>query len=303
MASTSPDDDKSAEPQKIPEWLAHNPLTIHSVMDYFSYSKFWDNQSINAQHKMQTQYTGAATNSGQLPTNLDNFTGPEFSLWYTEPPNVENPALYVIKKTHTALTGANIIAVYYVVNVPPDMGNIWQAPDLFTVVSNRLLTSLHHLQTAFHTSTSQSLFTPTHPNYTWQSDSAHLKQKLAYKASLQNQQNDDDSDDDVKQPADEDPRARAGLTLLVDRVFAGDEEREGWMRIVDRTEDDGDEGLGDGVRGKSGRSGTPLVGGVKEEMEDEVDVDGRGRKKRRVESGEKVAAEVEIKREKGKGRV
>lgn len=83
--------------------------------------------------------------------------GVEFILLH-----VQDPILYVIRKQHRhSPTEATPLADYYII-----AGTVYQAPDLASVFNSRLLSAVHHLQSAFEESSGYSRY---HPNkgYTW----------------------------------------------------------------------------------------------------------------------------------------
>lgn len=86
-----------------------------------------------------------------------NMVGVEYVLLH-----VKEPILYVIRKQHrhspkdtTPLTDYYIIA-----------GRVYQAPDLASVFNSRLLSTVHHLQSAFEEASSYAKF-QTSKGYSW----------------------------------------------------------------------------------------------------------------------------------------
>ncbi|KAH9922017.1 MED6-domain-containing protein, partial [Epithele typhae] len=120
------------------EWIqAHGPLTAESAFEYFTNSQFYDKQSNNQVLRMQTMHTG------QLLENeaeeLRRFTGIEFALTHAEP-----PSLFIIhKRERLSPDEVRPLAVYFILN-----NRIYQAPDVYSLVSIRLLASLHALQSS-----------------------------------------------------------------------------------------------------------------------------------------------------------
>nr|GAT49699.1 MED6-domain-containing protein [Mycena chlorophos] len=120
------------------EWLqAYGPLTAENVFDYFSTSMFYDKQSNNQVLRMQTMHTGAEL--ANEAEELKRFTGVEFAVVHAEP-----PSFFVIhKRDRLSPEEVRPLAAYFVMN-----NRIYQSPDVYTVLSNRLLTSLTSLQTS-----------------------------------------------------------------------------------------------------------------------------------------------------------
>ncbi|KAI0757299.1 MED6-domain-containing protein [Daedaleopsis nitida] len=118
------------------EWIqAHGPLTADNAFDYFTTSMFYDKQSNNQVLRMQTMHTGQPlVNEAE---ELKRFTGIEFALVHAEP-----PSLFIIhKRERLSPDEVRPLAVYFILN-----NRIYQSPDVYTLVSNRLLTSLQSLQ-------------------------------------------------------------------------------------------------------------------------------------------------------------
>lgn len=123
------------------EWIqAHGPLTAENVLDYFATSMFYDKQSNNQVLRMQTVHTGVALKNEA--DELKRFTGIEFALVTAQP-----PTLFVIHKQHRYSPDAvQPLVAYFILH-----NRIYQAPDVYSVVSNRMLASLHSLQASLET--------------------------------------------------------------------------------------------------------------------------------------------------------
>lgn len=120
------------------EWIqANGPLTTENVFDYFATSMFYDKQSNNQVLRMQTMHTGQPIlNEAE---ELRRFTGVEFALVQSQP-----PSMFIIqKRERMSPDEVRPLAAYFIMN-----NRIYQSPDLYTVLSNRLLTSLSSLQTS-----------------------------------------------------------------------------------------------------------------------------------------------------------
>ncbi|RDB28409.1 Mediator of RNA polymerase II transcription subunit 6 [Hypsizygus marmoreus] len=120
------------------EWIqANGPLTTENVFDYFATSMFYDKQSNNQVLRMQTIHTGMPIlNEAE---ELKRFTGVEFALVHAQP-----PSMFIIqKRERLSPEEVRPLAAYFIMN-----NRIYQSPDVYTVLSNRLLTSLHSLQSS-----------------------------------------------------------------------------------------------------------------------------------------------------------
>ncbi|GAA96692.1 hypothetical protein E5Q_03363 [Mixia osmundae IAM 14324] len=122
-------DNQTTQQWRFPEFLVQlGSLTAAGAMDYFALSPFWDNRSNNQTLRMQTMYSGVPlVNEAE---QLKQFIGIEFAIVHAQP-----PGLFVIhKRKRTSQHEAQPIAAYYVLH-----GNVYQAPDLYAVLSSRLL--------------------------------------------------------------------------------------------------------------------------------------------------------------------
>ncbi|KAH9081942.1 MED6 mediator sub complex component-domain-containing protein [Lactarius deliciosus] len=120
------------------EWiLANGPLTPENVFDYFASSMFYDKQSNNQVLRMQTMHTGMPISNEA--EELRRFTGVEFAVVHAEP-----PSLFIIhKRERISPEDTRPLQAYFIVN-----NRIYQSPDMYTVLSNRLLTSLYSLKSS-----------------------------------------------------------------------------------------------------------------------------------------------------------
>ncbi|THH09885.1 hypothetical protein EW145_g1721 [Phellinidium pouzarii] len=116
---------------------ANGPLSTENVFDYFATSMFYDKQSNNQVLRMQTMHSGQPIlNEAE---ELKRFTGIEFALVHAQP-----PSLFIIhKRERFSPEEVRPLAAYFIMN-----SRIYQCPDLYTVLSNRLLTSLNSLQSS-----------------------------------------------------------------------------------------------------------------------------------------------------------
>ncbi|KAJ6627285.1 MED6 mediator sub complex component-domain-containing protein [Mycena sp. CBHHK59/15] len=120
------------------EWIqANGPLTTKNVFEYFTTSMFYDKQSNNQVLRMQTMHTGTAiVNEAE---ELRRFTGVEFAVVHAQP-----PSMFIIhKRERLSPDDVRPLAAYFIMN-----NRIYQSPDVYTVLSNRLLTSLCSLQSS-----------------------------------------------------------------------------------------------------------------------------------------------------------
>ncbi|KAI0067768.1 MED6-domain-containing protein [Artomyces pyxidatus] len=120
------------------EWIqANGPLTAENVFDYFASSMFYDKQSNNQVLRMQTMHTGMPI--ANEAEELKRFTGVEFTVVHAEP-----PSLFIIhKRERISPDETRPLAAYFIMN-----NRIYQSPDMYNVLSNRLLTSLYSLQSS-----------------------------------------------------------------------------------------------------------------------------------------------------------
>ncbi|XP_063977777.1 mediator of RNA polymerase II transcription subunit 6 [Diachasmimorpha longicaudata] len=124
-------------------------LNPSNIMDYFSErsNPFYDSSCNNALIKMQRLN----------PEQLQNMTGVEYILLH-----VQEPILYVIRKQNRySPSQATPLADYYII-----AGVVYQAPDLASVVNSRLLSTIHHLQSAFEEASGCSRYHPS-KGYSW----------------------------------------------------------------------------------------------------------------------------------------
>ncbi|KAG0318706.1 Mediator of RNA polymerase II transcription subunit 6 [Dissophora globulifera] len=143
------------------EWRFHEwimgvgGLNPDNVLDYFAQSPFWDPECNNAVLRMQTQFN----NLGEMKQRLSEMTGVEFALVHER-----YPTLFVIQKQRRrSPQEVKPMAIYYVLQ-----GSIYQCPDLQTLLSNRILGSLHHVESAFNEARVMTEFHPS-TGYHWKS--------------------------------------------------------------------------------------------------------------------------------------
>lgn len=76
----------------------------------------------------------------------------------------DEPSFFVITKLQRTYKKLELCCIYYIVQ-----GVIYQAPNLSILVSNRLLSAVHHLQRALSISQENSKFN-TFKGYSWKDD-------------------------------------------------------------------------------------------------------------------------------------
>ncbi|TPX56425.1 hypothetical protein SpCBS45565_g08419 [Spizellomyces sp. 'palustris'] len=161
---TMEDQDLTQISWRDPAFLQHFGLGEHNVMDYFAMSEFYDKSSINEQLRMQARFNELQTS--QLDKRSAYFmTGIDYELLYAIV-NVQ-PSLFVITKgMRRSPNHVDLLAAYYILD-----GTVYQTPDLHTLVSNRILTSLHHVQKLFDGALADSRYHPALGHY-WKEDEA-----------------------------------------------------------------------------------------------------------------------------------
>jgi mediator of RNA polymerase II transcription subunit 6 len=98
---------------------------------------FYDKQSNNQVLRMQTMHTGMPISNEA--EELRRFTGVEFAVVHAEP-----PSLFIIhKRERMSPEDTRPLHAYFIIN-----NRIYQSPDMYTVLSNRLLTSLYSLKSS-----------------------------------------------------------------------------------------------------------------------------------------------------------
>ncbi|GAA5830080.1 hypothetical protein JCM5353_000701 [Sporobolomyces roseus] len=140
------DSDLSHLQWRAPEYLLSLPTpqlsTRQQALDYFSLSPFFDKHSNNNQLRMQIMFSrGGGLDGINEEEELKRFIGIEYVISQNEsiPPN-----LYIVqKRNRTTPTTTTVISVYHILNA-----NVYQAPSLYTVLNERLLTSLNALSSS-----------------------------------------------------------------------------------------------------------------------------------------------------------
>lgn len=122
-------------------WLQSNLLTKENVLEYFSFSQFYDRNCNNEVLKMQTKHSVI---SG-LEKMLEKMCGTQYVVQKSE-----DPQLFIIKKQQrVSPEKAFVIDYYYVMN-----GTVYQAQIEKEIVKTRytniLFSMLSTLKVAFH---------------------------------------------------------------------------------------------------------------------------------------------------------
>jgi MED6 mediator sub complex component len=117
-------------------WLRTYPLTEHTVLDYFSFSPFYDKQCNNEQLKMQRIDL----------SRLRQMTGVEYELvaCSQEPADpLQSSVFTVAKQWRHSPTSVTPLALYYGL-----AGKFLQAPSIATVFQARVRNTICHLNAA-----------------------------------------------------------------------------------------------------------------------------------------------------------
>ncbi|GAB6024324.1 Thioredoxin- transmembrane protein 1 [Chamberlinius hualienensis] len=128
-------------------WIPN--LNPANIIDYFSErsNPFYDRTCNNEIVKMQRLN----------PEQLNNMTGMEYILLHCQ-----EPILYVVRKQHRhSPQQVTPLADYYII-----AGVVYQAPDIGSVINSRILSAVHHIQTAFENTLSYSRYHPS-KGYWW----------------------------------------------------------------------------------------------------------------------------------------
>ncbi|KAI8919929.1 MED6 mediator sub complex component-domain-containing protein [Powellomyces hirtus] len=157
------DEDLTHVSWKDTAFIQAHGLNEHSVMPYFALSQFYDKSSINEQISMQARFN--QLEASQLDKR--QMTGLDYELVYAV---MTSPSLFIITKSmRRSPTQADVVAAYYVIE-----GTIYQAPDLHTLTSNRILNSLSHVQKTLTATLSGSRYHPAIGSF-WESDEKFLQ--------------------------------------------------------------------------------------------------------------------------------
>ncbi|GAA6020467.1 hypothetical protein JCM10207_000012 [Rhodosporidiobolus poonsookiae] len=214
---------------RAPEFLlAFGQLsTPQLAAEYFSLSPFFDKSSNNAQLRMQMMFSRGGMEGVDEEAELRRFVGTEYVVAHSAPPD-----LFILhKRTRTSPVVATVTSAYYILN-----GNVYQAPTLFDVLNERVLTSIHAISTSLSDLTALKPSWTPETLYSW----------------------------DIKPP----PASAAALPTTADEGAgeeAGVEPSEGQAMGTKRAREDGS---ADGVGASAGEGGEEGEGAAKREKPD-----------------------------------
>ena len=148
-------------------YLQFNGLHSANVLDYFSYSQYYDRGCDNEVVKMQSRLNNPVMDQQAMQDQLLNMGGYQYDLMLDK-----GPSLFVIRKIkRDSPSTARSIAFYYVIE-----GTIYQAPDLWTLLTNRLYTGLYFIHQAFEETVKESNWHPMR-GYAWASEDEFYAQQ------------------------------------------------------------------------------------------------------------------------------
>ncbi|GAA5909580.1 hypothetical protein JCM8208_007188 [Rhodotorula glutinis] len=130
---------------RSPEYLLTTGGTLQTAdqaLDYFSYSPFFDKRSNNATLRMQMMFANGGMHGVDEERELRRLTGLEFAVSPLSRP--QDDLFIIVKRQRSSPDDATVLGAFYILN-----GNVYQAPSLFEVVNERVLTSIHALSTSF----------------------------------------------------------------------------------------------------------------------------------------------------------
>lgn len=141
-----------------PEWIQAFGLNSFNVLEYFAESPFFDRTSNNQVLKMQFQFNEATVNLSQshpiFMKNLQKMTGVEFIILINN-----EPSFYLIRKQErVSPTKTQILNDYYIIN-----SNIYMSPNIYSVVSSRLLNCTLNFKKSFKVFTEINELTSSTP--------------------------------------------------------------------------------------------------------------------------------------------
>ncbi|OUM67760.1 hypothetical protein PIROE2DRAFT_19965 [Piromyces sp. E2] len=149
-----------------PQWLALNPLVMENVIEYFSYSQFYDKTCNNETIKMQSRFN--QFDSVEMNKGLHDMTGIEYEVTLAMPPQL----FVIVKQNRKSPTSASPVQYYYIIN-----GTIYQAPNAYMLFANRIMTSLHLINISFKEAFKSVRFDPE-KGYWWSTDEKTDKEMI-----------------------------------------------------------------------------------------------------------------------------
>ncbi|ORD97405.1 MED6 [Hepatospora eriocheir] len=121
-----------------PEFINTNPLTKENILEYFSYSPFYDEFSLNQIFKMQSRFA---------QINIDKFMNQTKGIFYEViESNSENTLFIIIKKENVSINNkivSNNLTVYFSI-----LGYVYRAPTLELLENKAIITMLYNLSKA-----------------------------------------------------------------------------------------------------------------------------------------------------------
>lgn len=140
-----------------PVWLEHNPLNAQTALEYFSHSGFYDRNCNNETIKMQQASMD----------QLKNMRGTEYELLHAN----EMYGVFAIRRNERESPSvAPPRAAYYIVG-----GTVFQAPDIHTVLTNRLRQAVLSATEAFELAAEHVRYDARSASgYSWAVDDAGL---------------------------------------------------------------------------------------------------------------------------------
>ncbi|TPX42342.1 hypothetical protein SeMB42_g01675 [Synchytrium endobioticum] len=164
-------DDLTEVAWKNVDFLVHHRcLTRDNVLEYFKQSDFYSSESINEILFMQTRWS--TVQSDQLDAKK------LLGFYYDILDYVDDPPLWTIGKwIRTDENKTDLVAVYYITD-----NVIYQAPDLHTLIANRVSSTLSMITEAFQNVIPESTHDPAR-GHLWKQDVDLIEQMIASSAS------------------------------------------------------------------------------------------------------------------------
>ncbi|ODQ81414.1 hypothetical protein BABINDRAFT_57719 [Babjeviella inositovora NRRL Y-12698] len=137
---------------RSPEWIQAFGLRTDNILEYFSQSPFYDRTSNNQVLKMQSQFNENLGSLNDVTERLREMKGIEFTVAYVREPDfwiVRKQKRYSEEETET-------LADFYVIGA-----NVYMAPDIHSILSSRLLSTVLSLRTSLGKLQQVSRFTPS----------------------------------------------------------------------------------------------------------------------------------------------
>lgn len=195
-----------------PEYLAHVPLTSSTALDYFSRSNFFDPESTNEVLRMQNignpqaLVPGMGKTAKQQEDELKRFKGIEFVVVHAKEsrpgqvpaaagsPGADDSLFVIQKRRRESPSRTQVLETYYILN-----GNVHMAPDLESVLSNRIITALHLLRESLalaRSAQARPVVIPTHASQTSKSKAKTLGAGVAEESAQTTTSRDGDREED-----------------------------------------------------------------------------------------------------------